>query len=131
MGIGITPGVVAALGVEYRGRNFLIPGDAVNVAARLQQVAAPDTVLVGERTYLATREVFDFRPLAPLTLKGKPEPVRAWVVEGFRSRTPAIIQHPRGIEGLEAPLVGRDLELTLIHAPYARVQAERHSPLIT
>ena len=131
MRIGINTGEVAAPGAQFSRRDFLITGDAVNVAARLQQVAAPDTVLVGERTYLATREVFDFRPLAPLTLKGKPEPVRAWVVEGFRSRTPAIIQHPRGIEGLDAPLVGRDLELTLIHATYARVQAERHSHLIT
>src|SRR6266478_2550389 len=131
MRIGINTGEVAAPGVQFSRRDFLITGDAVNVAARLQQVAAPDTILVGERTYLATREVFDFRPLAPLTLKGKPEPVRAWVVECFRSRTPAIIQHPRGIEGLEAPLVGRDLELTLIHATYARVQAERHSHLIT
>src|SRR5713101_2899541 len=132
MRIGINTGEVAAPGNSRSNRyDFLITGDAVNVAARLQQVAAPNTILVGERTYLATREVFDFYPMAPLRLKGKPEPVRAWVVEGFRSRTPAIIQHPRGIEGLEAPLVGRDLELTLIHATYARVQAERHSHLIT
>ena len=131
MRIGINTGEVAAPSAQFSRRDFLITGDAVNIAARLQQVATPDTILVGERTYLATRNVFDFRPLAPLTLKGKPEPVRAWVVEGFRSRTPAIIQHPRGIEGLEAPLVGRDLELTLMHATYARVIAERHSHLIT
>src|SRR6266851_10456931 len=78
MRIGINTGEVAAPGAQFSRRDFLITGDAVNVAARLQQVAAPDTILVGERTYLATREVFDFRPLAPLTLKGKPEPVRAW-----------------------------------------------------
>src|SRR5258707_11548774 len=131
MRIGINTGEVAGPGAQFSRRDFLITGDAVNVAARLQQVAGPDTILVGERTYLATRDVFDFRPLAPLTLKGKSEPIRAWVVDGFRSRTPAVIQHPRGIEGLEAPLVGRDLELTLIHATYARVQAERHSHLIT
>jgi len=131
MRIGINTGEVAGPGAQFSRRDFLITGDAVNVAARLQQVAGPDTILVGERTYLATRNVFDFRPLAPLTLKGKSEPIRAWVVDGFRSGTPAVIQHPRGIEGLEAPLVGRDLELTLIHATYARVQAERHSHLIT
>src|SRR5713226_3648741 len=131
MRIGINTGEVAAPGAQFSRRDFLITGDAVNVAARLQQVAAPDTILVGERTYLATREVFDFRPLAPLTLKGKPEPIPAWVVAGFRSRTPAIIQHPRGIEGLQAPLIGRSLELTLMHATYARVQAEQHPHLIT
>ena len=69
-------------------------------------------------------------------MKGKPEPIRAWVVQDFRhgreARHPyAIAQHPRGIEGLESPLVGRDLELTLMHATFARVQAERQSHLIT
>jgi predicted ATPase/class 3 adenylate cyclase len=136
MRIGINTGEVAAPGAQFRRRDFLITGDAVNVAARLQQVATPDMILVGERTYLAARNVFEFRPLAPLMLKGKPDPIRAWVVQavqqGTDTRHPyAITQHPRGIEGLEAPLVGRDLELTLMHATYARVQAERHSHLIT
>ena len=136
MRIGINTGEVAAPGAQFRRHDFLITGDAVNVAARMQQVAMPDMILVGERTYLATRNVFEFRPLAPLTLKGKPEPIRAWVVQDFRhgreARHPyAIAQHPRGIEGLESPLVGRDLELTLMHATFARVQAERQSHLIT
>ena len=75
MHIGINTGEVAAPGAQFRRHDFLITGDAVNVAARLQQVAMPDMILVGERTYLATRNVFEFRPLAPLTLKGKPEPI--------------------------------------------------------
>src|SRR6266571_83863 len=108
MRIGINTGEVAApSGAQSGRRDFLITGDAVNVAARLQQVATPDTILVGERTYLATREVFDFRPIAPLHLKGKLEPIRVWVVIGLHNRTPAITQHPRGIEGLEAQLPPR------------------------
>src|SRR6516225_6986164 len=121
MRIGINTGEVAAPGAQFSRRDFLITGDAVNVAARLQQVAMPDMILVGERTYQTTRNVFEFRPLAPLSLKGKPDPIHAWVVQDFRhgrdaTGPNAIIQHPRGIEGLEAPLVGRDLELTLMHA---------------
>ncbi len=131
MRIGINTGEVAAPGAQFSRQDFLITGDAVNVTARLQQVASPDTILVGERTYFSTRNVFEFRPIAPLHLKGKSEPIRAWVVEGLRTGTPAITQHPRGIEGLQAPLVGRQLELTLIHATYARVQAEKHPHLIT
>ncbi len=131
MRIGINTGEVAAPGAQFNRQDFLITGDAVNVAARLQQVASPDTILVGERTYFSTRNVFEFRPIAPLHLKGKSEPIRAWVVEGLRTGTPAITQHPRGIEGLQAPLVGRQLELTLMHATYARVQAEKHPHLIT
>ncbi len=131
MRIGINTGEVAAPSAGGDRQDFLITGDAVNVASRLQSAASPDTILVGERTYLATRNVFEFRPIAPLNLKGKGEPVPAWVVEGTRRRSPAITQHPRGIEGLQSPLVGRDLELTLMHATYARVQAERRPHLIT
>jgi predicted ATPase/class 3 adenylate cyclase len=132
MRIGINTGEVAAApGSEFNRQDFLITGDAVNVAARLQQVATPDTILVGERTYLATREVFDFRAIAPLQIKGKAEPIAAWVVQGLSRGTPAITQHPRGIKGLEARFIGRTLELTLMHATYARVQAERRPHLIT
>src|SRR5713226_3648197 len=132
MRIGINTGEVAAPGNSRSNRNdFLITGDAVNVTARLQEVAAPNTILVGERTYLATREVFDFYPMAPLRLKGKAEPIPAWVVVDLHKHASAIMQHPRGIEGLQARLVGRALELTLMHATFARVQAERHPHLIT
>ncbi len=131
MRIGINSGEVAAPGAGSDRQDFLITGDAVNVASRLQSAASPDTILVGERTYFTTRNVFDFRPIAPLNLRGKGEPVTAWVVVGMRQLSQTIIQHPRGIEGLQSPLVGRDLELTLMHATYARVQAEQRPHLIT
>src|SRR3989454_9634164 len=67
MRIGINSGEVAATSDAHDNRrDFLITGDAVNVASRLQSVANPDTILVGERTYLSTRNVFDFHALAPL-----------------------------------------------------------------
>jgi class 3 adenylate cyclase/tetratricopeptide (TPR) repeat protein len=132
MRIGINTGEVAIPSNQtHQRQDFLITGDAVNVAARLQQVATPDTILVGERSYLTTKDVFEFRPIAPLQLKGKPEPIAASVVLGLRKPSPAIIQHPRGIEGHQVRLVGRSLELTLMHANYARVRAERHPHLIT
>ncbi len=132
MRIGINTGEVAVPANEQHTRqDFLITGDAVNVAARLQQVASPETILVGERTYLATRGVFDFRAIAPMQLKGKTEPLAAYVVQGLHNQTPTITQHPRGLEGLQVPLVGRSLELTLMHTTYARVVAERNPHLIT
>jgi predicted ATPase/class 3 adenylate cyclase len=131
MRIGVNTGEVAAPGAQFARQDFLITGDAVNMAARLQQVAAPDTILVGERTYLTTREVFEFHSLAPLQVKGKTTALNAWVVLGLRSRHLAISQHPRGIEGLQTSLVGRSLELTLMHATYARVRDARHSHVIT
>ncbi|MDQ6660774.1 MAG: AAA family ATPase, partial [Chloroflexota bacterium] len=94
-----------------------------------------------ERTYRSTRDVFDFQALAPLHLRGKSEPLSAWVVKGLRNQawmvkgapdyTLAVTQHPRGIMGLEAKFVGRTLELSLMHATYARVQAEKRPHLIT
>jgi predicted ATPase/class 3 adenylate cyclase len=131
MRIGINTGEVAAPGAHTDRQDFLITGDAVNVAARLQQVAVPDTILVGERTYLATRGAFAFRSLAPLQVRGKQRPLSARVVQGLSARTLALSRHPRGIEGMPAPLVGRSLELTLMHATYARVRDARHSHLIT
>ncbi|MEO8972382.1 MAG: adenylate/guanylate cyclase domain-containing protein [Ktedonobacteraceae bacterium] len=132
MRIGINTGEVATpSNVRSSRRDFLITGDAVNVAARLQQSATPDNILVGERTYLTTRDVFDFQMVAPLRVKGKADPVRAWVVPGLQNRTATITQHPRGIDGLQSRFVGRDLELALMHATYARVQAERQPHLIT
>src|SRR6266849_10553295 len=134
MRIGINTGEVAApapSNSHFIRRDFLITGDAVNVASRLQAAAMPDTILVGERTYLATRGVFDFQPLAPLRLRGKAEPISAWVVLGLHNDTSTITQHPRGIEGLQARFIGRQLELELIHATYARVQAEKRPHLIT
>ncbi len=132
MRIGINTGEVAIPNnMLHKRQDFLITGDAVNVAARLQQMATPDTILVGERTYLATREVFDFRPIAPLHIKGKTEPIMASVVLGLRKPTTIVTQHPRGIEGRQVRIIGRALELTLLHANYARVEAEHHPHLIT
>ena len=132
MRIGINTGEVAIPNNALHTRqDFLITGDAVNVAARLQQVATPDTILVGERTYLATREVFEFRPIAPLHIRGKAEPIMACVVLGLRSPASIVTQHPRGIEGRQVRMIGRALELTLLHASYARVEAEHHPHLIT
>jgi class 3 adenylate cyclase/predicted ATPase len=132
MRIGINTGEVAApVNTATQHQDFLVTGDAVNIAARLQQNAAPDTILVGERTYLTTRDIFYFQAMAPMHLKGKPEPINAYVVRGLRQPDTTIIQHPRGISGHRPPLVGRNLELTLLHASYARVLAERRPHLIT
>ncbi len=132
MRIGINTGEVAAQSnTAPQHQDFLVTGDAVNIAARLQQIATPDTILAGERTYLATRELFEYKAIAPLHIRGKADPISAYVVLRYRQSDPTIIEHIRGIAGRRIPLVGRTLELTLLHANYARVQAERRPHLIT
>ena len=71
------------------------------------------------------------RAIAPVQLRGKAEPLSAYVIQGLHNSTPTITQHPRGLEGLQVPIVGRSLELTLMHTTYARVVAERNPHLIT
>lgn len=132
MRIGINTGEVAApVNTATQHQDFLVTGDAVNIAARLQQNTVPDAILVGERTYLATRDAFDFTDMASLALKGKPEPIKAYTVQSLHQQTTTISRHLRGISGYRTPLIGRDLELTLLFASYARVQAEHSPHLIT
>ena len=71
--IGVMTGEVVT-GTEER----LATGDAVNVAARLEQAAQPGEVLVGEPTLALVRDAVDVEPVGPLELKGKSEPVSAY-----------------------------------------------------
>jgi class 3 adenylate cyclase len=103
----------------------MVAGDLVNTAARLQSVAPPGAVLVGEATARAASAAIVFEPAGEQTLKGKTAPVPAWralrvVAErGGRNRS----------EALEAPFVGRADELRLLkdlfHAT-ARERRPRH-----
>src|SRR4051812_27629686 len=93
---GVNTGEVVT-GTEERLAN----GDAVNVAARLEQAAEPDEILIGEQTRRLTRDAIEVEPVGPLTIRGKTEPLVAHrlvrVVEG----APAFERR------LDAPLVGR------------------------
>ena len=71
--IGVMTGEVVT-GTEER----LATGDAVNVAARLEQAAQPGEVLIGEPTLALVRDAVDVEPVEPLELKGKSKPVPAY-----------------------------------------------------
>src|SRR5215468_5566561 len=71
--LGVTTGEVVT-GTEER----LATGDAVNVAARLEQAAAPGDVLLGEPTLALARDAVEAEPVEPLVLKGKSRPVPAF-----------------------------------------------------
>ena len=99
----------------------IVAGDAVNVAARLEQVAEPGSILVGERTHAATSTGFEFEPPVRVSLKGKPEPLPAYRL------IRALSEATRGIPGLRAPLIGRDAELATLTAAMDEA-AETRSP---
>ncbi|HEY7350350.1 MAG TPA: adenylate/guanylate cyclase domain-containing protein [Ktedonobacterales bacterium] len=130
--IGISTGEVVAASGAGDGGQFLITGDAVNVAARFQQQAQPGTILVGGRTYRSTHGAIVYQPLSPIQVKGKPKPLRVWqAIEAVEDQAAPPTQHLRGIEGLPSPFIGRAPELALLDAVYERVIGERRPHLIT
>ena len=92
------------------GRGFLT-GDAVNTAARLQAAAPPDGVAVGALTHELTQRAMVYEELPPVTAKGKAEPVAAWRAVAPVARTGADLDREQ-----LTPLVGRDVEVALLHA---------------
>ena len=82
---GINSGLVVAgyLGAALGGA-YMVTGDSVNTAARLQNLAQPGQILVGHDTYGATRSEFVFVPLEPIAVKGKQEPLAAFELVGAR-----------------------------------------------
>jgi class 3 adenylate cyclase/tetratricopeptide (TPR) repeat protein len=114
--IGVNTGeVVAGEG------GTLVTGDAVNVAARLEQAAPPGQVLVGESTERLVRDRVSLEQVEPLVLKGKAEPVPAYRLLDVLREIPAF-RRP-----LDAPFVGREAELETLRRMLARA-AEGRSP---
>ena len=106
------------------GGQEVIVGDAVNVAARLEQAAAPGEVLIGERTWRLVRDAVTVEPVTPLALKGKASPVAAFRLVGV---LPSAQGHARH---LDAPMVGREAELALLADALDQVVARRRGRLV-
>ena len=115
--IGINTGEVVT-GTEER----LATGDAVNVAARLEQAAQPDEVLIGASTLALVREAAEVEPVEPLKLKGKTQPVAAYRL--LRVGASPERRH-------ETSFVGRQRELDLLGKAWERAQGERRCELVT
>ncbi len=124
--IGVNTGEVVSSRESAARGELMVSGDVVNVAARLQQAAEPGQVIVGDRTRAATSRLVDYDARGGIEAKGKSAPVNAWVARGLAAR-PA----RRGIEGLAAPIIGRDEELAVLTAVAARVVRERVPQLVT
>ena len=106
--VGVLTGQAAVtVGATDQG---MVAGDLVNTAARLQSAAPPDTVLVGEATMQAASSAIAFEPAGEQLLRGKEIPVPAWRALRVMSE---IGGRGRGT-GIEAPFVGREVELRLL-----------------
>lgn len=108
--IGVNTGEVVA-GDATTGQ-ALVTGDAVNVAARLEQHASPGDVLLGEATYRLVHDAVDAEPIEPLDLKGKSEPVLAWrLLDALEVTSPV----PRR---MDSPMVGRARQLAQLRQAF-------------
>ena len=113
--VGINTGrvVVGSIGDDLR-MDYTAIGDTTNLAARLQQLAEPGTVLVSESTYRDIEEQFDVVPLGTRAVKGRTEPVRVYRVAGVRG--------PGAVERrLRAPLIGREAQTQAVEGCVARL----------
>jgi class 3 adenylate cyclase len=122
--IGVNTGDVV-VGQAREGSSF-VSGDPVNVAARLEQAAAPGAILVGERTVAAARGAFEFEEPATVEAKGKPEGVVARRLVRALS-----LMRPRGVSGLARAFVGRDQELTRLCDAYRAAVEQQRPRLVT
>ena len=115
--LGVSTGEVVTGTVER-----LATGDALNVAARLQQAAQPGEVLIESSTRLMAGEAVDVDALEPLILKGKREPVAA-----FR----LIAAREAGERSHDLEFVGRERELAVLDEAWSRAMAENRCELVT
>ena len=124
-GLGLQARIGVNTGEVVTGEgDTLVTGDAVNVAARLEQAAEPGEVLIGEQTRRLVRDAAKVEP-SPVNAKGKSEPVDAFrlldvdlAAAGFARR-------------LGTPLVGRTGELQQLQQAFARAVSEQRCQLFT
>lgn len=119
---GVNTGeVVGAVGTTG---DFIVTGEPVNMAARLQQHAESGAVLVGERTARATEGRIGYEGPLELKVKGRAEPLRAWRAVGAAEM---------GLRPLRTsvPLLGRDDDTDLLRALYRRTVTDRRAHVVT
>jgi class 3 adenylate cyclase/tetratricopeptide (TPR) repeat protein len=117
--IGVNTGEVVT-GTEER----LVIGDAVNVAARLEQAAQPREILIGKQTRRLARGAIEVERVQPLSLKGKGEPLASYRLLRVLEEAPAFER------AFDAPLVGRRQELARVRAIFDEVVAKRRCRLV-
>jgi class 3 adenylate cyclase/tetratricopeptide (TPR) repeat protein len=101
----------------------MVLGDVANVAARLEQAAEPDEILIGEATYRLVKEAVRVEAIPPLQAKGKAKPVPAYRLVGVMARA----RQPK----LTSALVDRREELSVLRSVYRETMRDRTARVVT
>ena len=120
--VGIESGEVVA----EDGDSSFATGEAVTVAARLEQFAEPGQLLLGPGAHRLTLGRVEVEDVGPVDLKGLAQPIWAW-----RALSTGGTGGERPRRTLEAPLVGREAELDLLQNTYDRALRDRRAHLFT
>lgn len=121
MRIGINSGrvYVGAIGNNLR-MDYTAVGDTTNLAARMEQTAAPGTIRVSQNTYKLAAPFFNFKALGKIPVKGKRKPQETFVLISARAKPPGI----KSIAGPKiSPFVGRKAIMPVFASAYAKAKS--------
>jgi class 3 adenylate cyclase/tetratricopeptide (TPR) repeat protein len=122
-GLQLRIGVESGEVVTEETDSTFATGDAVNLAARLQQAAEPGQILLGPTAHRLTLGRVEVEDIGPVAVRGRDEPVWTWAAICSDGRPPSRVAI--------TPLVGRDHELELLENTFARAVRDRRAHLFT
>ena len=125
--VGIHTGaVLLGGGVDDEGS---IRGQAVNIAARMEQTAPPGSLRISHDAYAQVRGMFEVERQEPLAIKGVDEPIQSYLV--LRAKARSFRLGSRGIEGVATRMIGRDAELEALQDAFTRLFVDRNLAAVT
>jgi class 3 adenylate cyclase/tetratricopeptide (TPR) repeat protein len=120
----VNTGVAVVHVGDHSSGEAIALGDVVNTASRLQNHAPTGRLIVGDETYRATRHTIRYEELAPVSAKGKADPVQAWVAV-------ELLGAPEERPVTLVPFVGRRRELEIVRSVWEQAIAESRPHVVT
>ena len=125
--VGINTGLIVAGGVTEADGTMM--GSAINLAARLEKAALPNSVLISSYTYSHVQGIFDLKPAESIHAKGFADPIQVYRV--LQAKPRAFRLMTRGVEGVETHMIGRDAELGTLKQEFDTVLNKRGCRFVT